>query len=112
VKKVTIHTDGGCEGNPGSGGWAALLSYGGRIREISGSEPATTNNRMELTAAIEALQALKEPCQVRLVTDSEYLRQGITKWLAGWKAKGWMKTLKSRRARNPMGMGARTFRAR
>lgn len=89
MKKVTIHTDGGCEGNPGPGGWAAVLSYGERTREISGGEPATTNNRMELLAAIRALEALTEPCEVELFTDSEYLRDGITKWIAVWKVKGW-----------------------
>lgn len=89
MKEVTIHTDGACEGNPGPGGWAAVLRHGTRVREISGGDPATTNNRMELQAAIVALQALKEPCQVELWTDSEYLRQGITEWLRGWKARGW-----------------------
>lgn len=89
MKEVIIHTDGGCEGNPGPGGWAAILHYGGRTREISGGEPATTNNRMELRAAIAALQTLQEPCAVQLFTDSEYLRDGITSWIAGWKARGW-----------------------
>ncbi len=89
MKEVTIHTDGACEGNPGPGGWAAVLRHGTRSREISGGDPATTNNRMELQAAIAALQALKEPCQVELWTDSEYLRQGITEWLPGWKRRGW-----------------------
>lgn len=87
--KVTIHTDGGCEGNPGPGGWAAVLRRGSRVREVRGSDPATTNNRMELQAAIGALSALKRPCQVDLFTDSAYLRNGITKWIKGWKAKGW-----------------------
>lgn len=89
MKAVTIHTDGACEGNPGPGGWAAVLRHGARSRELSGGAPATTNNRMELQAAIAALQALKEPCQVKLWTDSEYLRQGITEWLSGWKRRGW-----------------------
>lgn len=89
MKAVTIHTDGACEGNPGPGGWAAVLRHGDRFRELSGGTPATTNNRMELQAAIAALQALKEPCQVELWTDSEYLRQGITDWLPGWKRRGW-----------------------
>ncbi len=90
MKKVTIHTDGACEGNPGGpGGWAAVLRHGTRSREISGGVPATTNNRMELQAAISALQALKEPCAVELWTDSQYLRQGITEWLPGWKRRGW-----------------------
>ena len=92
MKKVTIHTDGGCEGNPGPGGWAAVLSYGGRRRELSGGEAATTNNRMELRAAMEALRALKERCAVDLHTDSEYLRDGITKWVHGWRKRGWMRT--------------------
>lgn len=91
LKQVTIHTDGACEGNPGPGGWAAVLEYGGVKKEISGGAIATTNNRMELTAALEALTRLKEPCSVDLFTDSEYLRNGITKWIHGWKAKGWRK---------------------
>lgn len=89
MKKIVIHTDGGCKGNPGPGGWAAVLEYGTRLKEISGGEPATTNNRMELRAAIEALQCLKEPCAVELFTDSAYLRNGITGWIRGWKARGW-----------------------
>jgi ribonuclease HI len=89
MKKVVIHTDGGCEGNPGPGGWAAILQHGHRTKEVSGGDPATTNNRMELQAAISALGALKEPCEVELFTDSEYLRDGITAWVAVWKAKGW-----------------------
>lgn len=90
MKEVIIHTDGGCEGNPGPGGWAAILRHGKFVRELSGGEPATTNNRMELRAAIEGLQALKEPCRVQLFTDSEYLRNGITSWIKGWKARGWI----------------------
>ena len=90
MKKVVIHTDGGCEGNPGPGGWAAILQYGNRTREISGGEPATTNNRMELQAAIAALRSLKESCEVVLHTDSEYLRKGVTEWMARWKARCWM----------------------
>ena len=82
MKKVVIHTDGACEGNPGPGGWAAILRYGAHAKELCGGEPATTNNRMELTAAIEALRAIKEPCDVQLFTDSEYLRDGITSWVA------------------------------
>jgi ribonuclease HI len=89
MKKVTIYTDGACQGNPGPGGWAALLRYGQHERVLTGSAAETTNNRMELTAAVEALQALKEPCQVELHTDSEYLRNGITKWLPAWKRRGW-----------------------
>jgi len=86
---VTIYTDGACQGNPGPGGWAAVLYAGRNTKEISGGEPETTNNRMELTAAIRALQALKRACKVELFTDSEYLRRGVTEWLPGWKARGW-----------------------
>lgn len=86
---VEIHTDGGCSGNPGPGGWGAVLRWRGHERELSGHEPATTNNRMELMAAIRALESLKRPMRVRLVTDSAYLRKGITEWVSGWKAKGW-----------------------
>ena len=86
---VTIHTDGACSGNPGPGGWGAVLRWRGRMRELSGFEPATTNNRMELMAAISALEALKRPMRVRLFTDSNYLRQGITTWLPAWKNRGW-----------------------
>lgn len=86
---VEIFTDGACRGNPGPGGWGAILRYRGRERELSGAEPETTNNRMELTAAIEALQTLKRPCSVELVTDSQYVKQGITAWLPGWKRRGW-----------------------
>lgn len=89
MKKVTVYTDGACKGNPGPGGWAAILEYKGRHREHSGAERDTTNNRMELMAAIHALEVLKEPCRVELYTDSNYLRQGITEWLAGWKRRGW-----------------------
>lgn len=87
--RVTIYTDGACSGNPGPGGWGALLSYGERRREICGGEPQTTNNRMEMRAAIEALRSLKRPCEVDLFTDSNYLRQGILDWLPGWKRKNW-----------------------
>jgi ribonuclease HI len=89
MKTVIIHTDGGCVGNPGPGGWGAVLDCQGRRKELSGGCPATTNNRMELQAAIEALRALKEPCAVELFTDSEYVRNGITAWLPAWKARGW-----------------------
>lgn len=89
MKQVVIHTDGGCEGNPGVGGWAAVLRYGAQTREISGGEIVTTNNRMELTAAIRALQTLREPCSVEMFTDSQYLRKGITEWIDAWKARGW-----------------------
>jgi ribonuclease HI len=87
--KVVIYTDGACRGNPGPGGWGAVLLYGGREKELCGGELATTNNRMELTAAIEALGALKRPCRVELHTDSEYLRRGISEWLSIWKGRGW-----------------------
>jgi ribonuclease HI len=86
---VEIYTDGACRGNPGPGGWAAVLSADGREKEISGAEPLTTNNRMELQAVIEALQALKRPLEVRLYTDSQYVRRGILEWLPQWKARGW-----------------------
>ena len=86
---VDIYTDGACSGNPGPGGWGAVLRWRGRTRELWGDEPATTNNRMELLAAINALEALKRPMVVRLFTDSDYLRQGITSWLPAWKARGW-----------------------
>ncbi len=90
MKKVCIYTDGACSGNPGPGGWAAILSYNGHERELSGGEPATTNNRMELIAAISALEALKEPCEVGLWTDSQYLARAVNEgWLAGWKRRGW-----------------------
>ena len=94
MKKVTIHTDGGCDGNPGPGGWAAVLECEGRRKEISGGEPATTNNRMELQAAISALEALKEACEVEFFTDSQYVRNGISEWVKKWKAKGWMLSTK------------------
>jgi len=87
---VLIYTDGACSGNPGPGGWGAVLISNGHEKEISGGEAHTTNNRMELMAAIQALEALKKPCRVDLHTDSQYLRQGITEWLPGWKARGWL----------------------
>jgi ribonuclease HI len=90
VTPVLIYTDGACSGNPGPGGWGAVLISGGHERELSGGEPQTTNNRMELMAAIMALEALKRPCKVDLHTDSQYVRQGITEWLRGWKARGWL----------------------
>ena len=86
---VTIFPDGSCRGNPGPGGWGALMMFGDREKELWGGEPATTNNRMELTAAIEALLALKRPCRVELHTDSQYVRGGISEWLPLWKARGW-----------------------
>ena len=87
--RVVIHTDGACSGNPGPGGWGAILEWGDHCREIKGGEPHTTNNRMELMAAISALEALKRPCDVDIHTDSQYLRQGITSWIHGWKRNGW-----------------------
>ncbi|HZP11604.1 MAG TPA: ribonuclease HI [Nevskiaceae bacterium] len=89
MKEVVIHTDGACRGNPGPGGWGAVLEFNGRAKSLKGGETLTTNNRMELMAAIRALETLKEPCAVQLYTDSNYLRQGILEWLRGWKAKGW-----------------------
>jgi ribonuclease HI len=86
---VEVFTDGACRGNPGPGGWAALLRYGDTDRVISGAEPQTTNNRMELMAAIEALAVLKRPARVELTTDSQYLRQGVQQWMANWKRNGW-----------------------
>lgn len=93
-KSIVIYTDGACRGNPGPGGWGALLRHGDNTREMCGGEPHTTNNRMELTAAIEALNALKRACDVQLHTDSNYVRQGITQWLAGWKRNGWQTSAK------------------
>jgi ribonuclease HI len=84
-----IYTDGACKGNPGPGGWGAILEYDGHERELFGGEPATTNNRMELLAVIEALSALKRPCRIQLHTDSQYVQKGITEWISGWKARGW-----------------------
>ena len=89
MKTVEAFTDGACSGNPGPGGWGALLRYDGNERELCGGEEETTNNRMELLAAIEALSALKQPCHVRLTTDSTYVKDGITKWLENWKRNGW-----------------------
>ena len=86
---VTIYTDGACSGNPGPGGWGAILCFGDNERELSGRARETTNNRMELTAAIEALQALTKPCRVKVVTDSQYLKDGITTWIKAWKENGW-----------------------
>jgi ribonuclease HI len=89
AERIEIYTDGACRGNPGPGGWAATLSLGEHFRELSGAEAATTNNRMELTAVIEALSALKRESRVRVFTDSEYVRRGITEWLKAWKARDW-----------------------
>lgn len=89
MKKVIIHSDGGCHGNPGPGGWAAVLEHGKHRKELSGGVPATTNNRMELQAAIEAFGVLKEPCEVEFYTDSEYVKNGVTAWVYNWKRNGW-----------------------
>jgi len=88
-KRIEIYTDGACSGNPGPGGWGAILRFQGSEKELSGGQPSTTNNQMELQAAIEALKALKESCVVDLYTDSQYLRQGITQWIHNWKRNGW-----------------------
>ncbi|WP_087064795.1 ribonuclease HI [Intestinibacillus massiliensis] len=101
MKKVTIYTDGACSGNPGPGGWGAILQYGAHEKELSGGDPQTTNNKMELTGVIEALRLLKEPCEVDLYSDSKYVIDGITKgWAKGWKARGWKKADKTP-AKNP-----------
>jgi ribonuclease HI len=89
LPEVEIFTDGACKGNPGPGGWGSILRSNGKERELSGGEAPTTNNRMELMAAIEALKALKKPCRVQLWTDSNYVRDGITKWIHGWRRNGW-----------------------
>ena len=89
MKKIQLITDGACLGNPGPGGWACILRFGDKKKEMFGSEPQTTNNRMELTAAMEGLRALKEPCEVEVVTDSQYVKNGITQWIHGWKKNGW-----------------------
>lgn len=96
---VTIHTDGACRGNPGPGGWAAILDARGRERQLYGYEAWTTNNRMELMAVIRALEALKRPCRVRVVTDSQYVRNGVTQWMPAWKRRGW-RTADRRPVRN------------
>ena len=96
---IVIHTDGACSGNPGPGGWGAILEWGDHKKELKGGEPHTTNNRMELMAAISALETLKRPCAVDLHTDSQYLRDGITKWIHGWKKNGW-KTAEKKPVKN------------
>lgn len=95
LKAVTLITDGACIGNPGPGGWACILRHNQHSKELYGAEPRTTNNRMELTAVIEGLRALKQPCQVTVVTDSQYVKNGITQWIARWKRKGWMTRAKT-----------------
>lgn len=99
MKEVVIHSDGACRGNPGPGGWAAVLVYGAKRRELSGGTPATTNNRMELQAAIEALSVLREPCAVEFFTDSKYVQNGVSAWMFGWKKNGW-KTQAKRPVKN------------
>jgi len=89
LPRVDVYTDGACRGNPGPGGWAALLRFRSREKTLTGSDEQTTNNRMELTAAVEALSALIKPCQVNFYTDSQYLKRGITEWMPGWKARNW-----------------------
>lgn len=89
MDRVIIHTDGACRGNPGPGGWGAILAANGREKELYGAEAGTTNNRMELMAAIQALEALKRPCEVTLTTDSTYLKKGVTEWLDNWKRRNW-----------------------
>ncbi|MDH5518051.1 MAG: ribonuclease HI [Gammaproteobacteria bacterium] len=93
-KLVELYTDGACRGNPGPGGWGVLMRYEGREKELFGAEPATTNNRMELMAAIMALESLSRPCKVRLTSDSKYVLQGITEWIDNWKKKGWKNAAK------------------
>lgn len=93
--KVIIFTDGACRGNPGPGGWGAVMIYGGREKELCGGELETTNNRMELMGAIQALETLNRPCKVELHTDSQYVKNGITQWISGWKARGWRTADKS-----------------
>ena len=88
-ERVQIYADGACKGNPGPGGWGAILSFGGKTSEIHGGEPATTNNRMELTAVIRALEALSRPCMVDVYTDSQYVQKGISEWIVSWKKRGW-----------------------
>lgn len=90
LNSVVIYTDGACKGNPGPGGWGVLLRSGAHVKEMCGGEAATTNNRMEMMAVIEALRSLKRPCEVVLYLDSQYVRQGITQWVSGWKARGWL----------------------
>lgn len=89
AEAVTLHTDGACRGNPGPGGWAAVLAYRDREKELYGYEPDTTNNRMELMAVISGLEALRRPCDVRVITDSQYVMKGVTEWMDAWKRRGW-----------------------
>jgi ribonuclease HI len=101
MKDIVLTTDGGCIGNPGPGGWACVLRYKSRRRELVGCEPNTTNNRMELRAVIEGLRALKEPCNVTIRTDSQYVKQGMTSWITAWKAQGWVHKVK-RQGKQPV----------
>jgi ribonuclease HI len=94
VKKVQLITDGACVGNPGPGGWACILRHGNRKREMFGYAPLTTNNRMELTAAIEGLRAINQPCEIEVITDSEYVKNGITQWIHSWKRNNWITSAK------------------
>ena len=94
MKKVQLITDGACLGNPGPGGWAVILRFGGHKKELCGAAPQTTNNRMEITAAIEGIKALRETCEIEVVTDSEYLKNGITQWIHAWKRNGWRTSAK------------------
>ena len=95
TEPVIIYTDGACKGNPGPGGWGVILNYKGIVKELYGGDPATTNNRMELMAAIQALETLTKPCSVRLNTDSKYVLQGITEWMSNWKQRGWKTAAKT-----------------
>ncbi|ESH87764.1 ribonuclease H [Cupriavidus sp. HPC(L)] len=99
MQEVTIYSDGACKGNPGPGGWGAVLLANGHVKELFGGEANTTNNRMELTAVIEALRALKRPCKVQVWTDSQYVQKGISEWIRGWKARGW-KTAEKKPVKN------------
>ena len=111
MKNVTIYTDGACSGNPGPGGWGAILRYGAHEKELSGSEPSTTNNRMELLGVITALEALSEPCAVDLYSDSKYVVDGITKgWAKSWRARGGLKEIKAGQKSGAVGTAARSAR--
>ena len=109
--EVDVFTDGACKGNPGIGGWGVLLQYGDRTRELCGGEAHTTNNRMELTAVIRALEALNRKCHVRLHTDSKYVQQGITEWIHAWKKRGWKRPTRNRLRTKIYGGGSTTSRA-
>jgi ribonuclease HI len=102
MKQISLTTDGACIGNPGPGGWACVLRYKDRVRELSGAEHNTTNNRMELRAVIEGLRILKEPCAVLVRTDSNYVKDGMTKWIQNWKSEGWVHKVKGKPGRQPI----------